>query len=73
MSKISRSEYQKVCEENKRLIDDLRIICCGEPEDSIIVEMKWHDHFIKENEFQSLMKDTAKRYLDEHPELRRTV
>lgn len=65
---VSRSAYQVVCEENKKLINDLKIICCGEPSMSIQVEMKWAKHFEKEKQFSKILTEVAKEYLKEHPE-----
>jgi hypothetical protein len=30
--------------------------------------MKWAEHFRKEDEFNNMMRDFAKKYIKEHPE-----
>ena len=57
MSAISRSIYQKLKEENKRLIKDIRILVSTD----ITIEQyrtikKWRDKFKKEIEFNDLMR-----------------
>lgn len=66
---VSRSVYQKLAEENKKLKSDLKILCFDKPSvDSIMVRAKWKIHFLKEVNFNSLMKDFATNYIKEHPE-----
>ncbi|HLG26241.1 MAG TPA: hypothetical protein VI423_00480 [Paenisporosarcina sp.] len=66
---VSRSVYQKLAEENKKLKADLKILCFDKPSvDSITVRAKWKIHFLKEANFNSLMKDFATNYIKEHPE-----
>lgn len=46
MSKITRSEYQRVVEENKRIKNDLRILImdiCSE--EAMIIFLKWRKYF----------------------------
>jgi ribosomal 50S subunit-associated protein YjgA (DUF615 family) len=46
MSKISRSEYQRVCEENKRLLRDLETLTQeGLSAEKILLTHKWREHF----------------------------
>jgi hypothetical protein len=50
---VSRSEYQKVCEENKRLLRDIRILIEGKmSENSFNVRRKWMEHFRKDRELK---------------------
>ena len=64
MSNISRSAYQKLAEENKRLKADIKILVwVTSPEDVSIVWRKCYNHFKKEHDFHQMMKDilTAKQ------------
>lgn len=68
-SPVSRSVYQKLAEENKKLKADLKIICFdGISANTIPVRLKWHAYFQKEADFNSMMKSFATQYLKEHPE-----
>jgi len=52
MSDISRSEYQKVVEENKRLLADLRTICYDKVDEDTHYACidKWYEYFRKQEE-----------------------
>lgn len=66
---VSRSAYQRLAEENKKLKADLKIICFDDlSADTIIVRRKWHQYFEKEITFNSMMKEFATEYLELHPE-----
>lgn len=66
---VSRAVYQKLAEENKKLKADLKLICFNsDSEDAQDAFDKWRDHFKKEADFNSLMKDVCQNYLKEHPE-----
>lgn len=55
---VKRSTYQKVCEENKKLIADLKTICCsGDAVTSVDTELKWRKHFEEEEKFNSLLRE----------------
>ena len=61
MSNVSRSVYQKVKEENKRLIADIKIMS----QESTTVEkieciLKWREKFKKDDEFIGLLHDVIK-------------
>ena len=58
MSAISRSEYQKVVEENKRLLKDIRLITNQtiSPEQVKCI-CKWRDKFKKEKEEHEVVKN----------------
>lgn len=45
MSSISRSQYQKLAEENKRLLSDLKIVCMGDSFESIQKRQEWRKRF----------------------------
>lgn len=64
---VSRSEYQRVCEENKRLKEDLKIICTGNPMESIALEMKWVAHFEKEKKLNETLTSVCKEYIKAFP------
>lgn len=50
-SYVSRSVYQKLAEENKRLLKDLRTICLGEMTESLMTRIHWREKFKKEDKF----------------------
>lgn len=68
MSKVSRSVYQKLSEENKSLKRDIKklVIKKSIPE-FIITFSKWEKHFKKEDEFNSMMKIYAQQYRRNNP------
>lgn len=69
MSSVSRSVYQKLKEENKRLLHDLFVISMNTGTfESIEVRKKWRDKFTKEIEFNALLKEVARQYIKDHPE-----
>ena len=73
MSTVSRSVYQKVCEENKRLKADIKIIVDGESgqvQKYFSTMLKWRKVFKEEKEFNSLMKEAAIQYINDHPEVK---
>jgi hypothetical protein len=57
---VSRSVYQKLAEENKRLLKDLRTICLGDPVDAIITRIHWRNRFKKEDKFWEDVKAILK-------------
>ena len=69
MSKVSRSTYQKVVEENKRLLNDLRIICdYPVGADATIKRMEYADRFAKEREQRGLIKTMVRQYMNDNPD-----
>lgn len=57
MSQVSRSEYQKVVEENKRLLNDIRILTTeGFSLEKILMIKKWRDHFEEKDRFSNWIK-----------------
>ena len=70
MSNVSRSVYQKLKEENKRLMKDIRILCeDGIPSfDQIMLIKKYRDQFRKEKEFNDLIKSAFRNYIKNNPE-----
>lgn len=66
MSKVSRSVYQKLKEENNRLTKDLRDITVKYDK---AVFKRWRDKFSQDDEFNLLLKKVCSEYLEKHPEL----
>jgi len=71
MSDVSRSVYQKVCEENKRLKADIRILA-GVKRDSFYIKtvLKWRRIFLDEEYSGALLKKAALQYIKDHPEIK---
>ncbi len=65
MSKVSRSVYQKLKEENNRLTKDLRAITMDFNKE---VFRKWREKFTDDDAFHVTMKKVAREYMDKHPE-----
>ena len=64
MSNISRSVFQKVKEENKRLLNDIKsLVGMNRPEDESRSWSKWREYFEKEKRFKDEMKELAKQLL----------
>ena len=71
MSKVSRSVYQKVCEENKRLLRNIYILCAEEHSHTIAranLVKQWRKKFKSDKEFSLMMQEFATQYLKGHPE-----
>lgn len=69
MSKVSRSTFQKLAEENKRLLHDIyNLTKDGEDYAKFETRGRWKKHFREEREFNELLKEVSKKYIDEHPE-----
>ena len=67
MSKVSRSVYQKVCEENKRLLRDIKILVSKELDpNKVILMVEYRERFEKEERFRLMMKEVAKQYIKDH-------
>ena len=76
MSNVSRSVYQTLKEENKRLLKDIYILCSGEYDltaERILTKIKWDEKFKKDRQLLLLMKAAAKEYLNEHPEIKKQI
>lgn len=71
MSAVSRSVYQKVCEENKRLKADIKRLVMNYESAPEYLEtlMRHRKIFCEEASFNAMMKDFAIQYTKEHPEL----
>ena len=73
MTNVSRSVFQKVVEENKKLKRQLRILCLDPGVESVLLRMKLRDEFKKEDgmnkAINSALKNVARQYFKDHPEL----
>lgn len=67
MSKVSRSVYQKLKEENKRLLNDIRILTFSATmDDRSKTFNKWANRFRKERDFNQMLITHAKKYIEDH-------
>jgi len=68
MSDVSRSVYQKVCEENKRLKADIEVLVDRNHDEKFFkVLLRWRRKFYEDKEFENLLKAAAIKYLGDHP------
>jgi len=71
MSKVSRSVYQKLSEENKRLKLDIKVLVSDKQDNNlkewIRVFNKWRSHFLKEKQFNDTMKEYASEWFKNNP------
>jgi len=70
---VSRSVYQKLKEENKRLLEDIKILSMpATTQYSLMkknkVKDKWQNKFEHDTEIAYVLKQSAQEYLNEHPE-----
>ena len=75
MSAISRSEYQKVCEENKRLKADIKKLVMNYESAPEYLEtlLKYRKLFREEASFNTQMKEAAIQYINDHPEIKMQI
>jgi len=60
---VTRSAYQKVCEEKKKLIEDIKIMSNESMTyKKMITVQKWRSHFNREDSFKLMLKGIAKQY-----------
>ena len=65
MSAVSRSVFQKKCEENKRLISDIRLLTSeGISFEKIECVMRWRKKFKKEQEFNNMLKSFVTKLIN---------
>jgi hypothetical protein len=69
MTKISRSVFQHVVEQNKKLLRDIRIMSMEPGVKAILLRMRWRDRFKHDETLNNLLNKAAKTYFKEHPEL----
>ncbi|MDY8137586.1 hypothetical protein [Aquimarina sp. 2201CG5-10] len=67
MSKVNRSTYQKVVEENKRLLRDIKVLVNGSIPEVIFLKDKYQKRFKSEKELNDLLRYAAKKYVDDNP------
>lgn len=71
MSSVSRSVYQKLKEENKKLLQDIKVLTDPMPDENFMpVLKKWRNKFREESELHQMLHEVAVQYLKEHPEYR---
>ncbi len=72
MSSVSRSVYQKLKEENKRLIADIFVLVqpfdLHKNIDKILITSKWRKKFEEEEALNKVLKEACLEYLKRHPE-----
>lgn len=69
MSKVSRSVYQKLAEENKRLLADIRLLTEDRrvpSAEKILCVIKWQNKFREEKEFNEAMIKACRQYIKDH-------
>lgn len=71
---VTRSTYQKVCEENKKLLIDIRILTEeGVNPIAILLKEKWRKKFAKDKAMNAIIQQACKEYLNEHPEIKTMI
>ena len=74
MTTVSRSTYQKVVEENKRLKEDIKVLANRKDFfEFLSVTRKWREIFRKEDELSYALKQAAEQYFKDHPELNKKI
>lgn len=71
MSNVSRAVYQKLKEENKKLLRQIFILTDDKytlSTERIFLVSKWKEKWEKERQFNNIMKEIATDYFKEHPE-----
>lgn len=67
MSKISRSVYQRACEENKRLLSDIGVLVSeGISNDKMLCIIKWRNKIRSDKHINDMLKSAAKEYIVNH-------
>lgn len=67
MAHVSRSTYQKVVEENKRLLNDIKTLIYGDIPQIIFLKDDYRKKFEAERKFNHLMKEVSQLYMDNNP------
>lgn len=69
MSSVSRSVYQKLSEENKRLKADIyTMVMKPLTPESILVRAKWGKKFEEDQEFRQMIHEYAVQYVKDNPD-----
>ena len=66
---VSRSVYQKLKEENKKLLSDLRTISMEPGIEAVKIRIKWCKHFKHEDDLNNAIRTVLRQYAKEHPEM----
>jgi len=67
---VSRATYQKVVEENRKLLRDMAVIVQdGINPDSIILKIEYRKKFKQQRMFTKLLKEYAQIYFKNNPHL----
>ena len=69
MSHVSRSVYQKVVEENKQLIADIKVLVGEHCVERAILRAKWTDKFKDQKAFGDLLKEIATKTGINNPDM----
>ena len=67
MSQVSRSTCQKVVEENKRLLKDIKTLVYGDIPSIILLKDVYRKKFQSEKDFNQMMKNISQMYMDNNP------
>lgn len=67
---VSRSIYQKVCEENKKLKSDIftLVMSKGVSPERILVKDKWERKFNQDQYLKQMLHDYAVQYVKDNPD-----
>lgn len=65
--KVNRSTYQKVVEENKRLLKDIKTLVAPISAEQLLVKHKWRIKFESEQEYDSLLKQAVSSFIENNP------
>jgi len=69
MSKVNRSTYQKACELNKKLRNDIYILVMDPTSlEGVETRFKWKKQFNEDKQLRDMLQEMAKTYLKKHPE-----
>lgn len=69
MSSVSRSVYQKLAEENKRLKADIwQMVMRPVTGETILLRMKYKEQFEKDKALANTLHDHAVQYIKDHPD-----
>lgn len=63
---VKRSTYQKVVEQNKKLMQDIRLLVTDDDNkimDAVHLQMKYQDQFKEEKDWNDFIKDSLQRML----------
>lgn len=66
---VLRSTYQKKCEENKRLLADIKLLTSdGFSADRILLREKWNKKFKQDAAFNQMLQAACLEYIEENPQ-----